>query len=87
MKATLHLIRLEEGCLLRGRIHVELPTKDRLKYMQKVVDGLIDIYHHQGRDWVVNDEGLLLDLPLNPWALEQGLQIAGNIIEVHGVLE
>jgi hypothetical protein len=57
--------------------------------MQKAVGGLIEIYHYDitGRDWVMNEEGLILDLPLNPWALEQGVEVYGNIIEIHGILD
>lgn len=67
---------------------IELPKLNRLQFMQKTVGGLIDIYYHQetGRDWIINDEGLLDELPLNAWALHQGLEVAGTIIEIHGVL-
>lgn len=89
MKATIHRIYIFDSVVMSVADEIELPKADSLSYMQKIVDGYIDIYYHERtkRDWIVNDKGLLLELPLNPWALAQGLQIAGNIIEIHGVLE
>ncbi len=89
MLATVHTVKHFDHLkiLMTHDYDIVLPQRNRLEYMQKIVGGLIDIYYHQGRDWIVNDEGLLLGLPLNPWALNQGLEIAGTIIEVHGVLE
>jgi Domain of unknown function (DUF3846) len=89
MKATIH--RCE--WIGKGRViakvseeEVEIPVHNRLEFLQGIVGGLIDVYHHYGRDLIVNDEGLLEGLPLNPWAHEQGLGLVGNIVEVHGKL-
>jgi len=65
---------------------VELPRDGLLEFLQEQVGGYIDIYHHQGRDWVINDEGLLLKLPGNLFAIEHGLNICGTIVEIHGRL-
>ncbi len=88
MKAKIHKCEwLIEGIIARvSREEVDVPKKNRLEFLQKEVSGLIDIYEHNGRDLVVNDEGLLLGLPLNQWASEQGLNLAGTIIEIHGKL-
>lgn len=87
MKATIHKCECLNNITIISSEDVELPKRDRLKFMQDIVGGLIDIYHHNGRDLVVNDEGILLGLPLNPWAKKQKLNLFGSIIEVHGVLK
>jgi hypothetical protein len=92
MTATLH------ACVWKDDSHtialidtkeIEIPQKNRLQFLQNLVGGLIDIYHHEptGRDWVLNDEGLLDGLPLNNFARAQGLDIAGTIVEIHGQLK
>jgi len=90
MKATIHHCKWIDE--IQGIAHystelVELPPKS-LDFLQREVGGYIDIWHNEktGRDWVINDEGILLGLPLNKFALEQNLGLCGTIIEVHGVL-
>lgn len=89
MKATIHYVEHNESedIILYRKEDVELPTKKRLEFLQEKVGGLIDIYHHNGRDWVLNDEGILLYLPLNIFAFENGLKLFGTIVEVHGILD
>lgn len=65
---------------------IEIPEKDSLKTLQDLVGGYIEVYHHEGRNWVVNEEGLLEGLPFNPFAMKHGLNLAGSIVEIHGVL-
>jgi hypothetical protein len=90
MKATVHKCfwAVDNESHIEMHIEVELPKESVLEYLQKQVDGLIDIYHHEptGRDWIVNDEGILLDLPMNRWAYDQGLGLCGTIVEIHGIL-
>lgn len=90
MKATIHeCTQVDElDLVITSQTEVELP-EDSLSFLQKHVGGYIDIYHHKptGRDWVLNDEGLLLGMPLNPFAWEQGVQLVGTIIEIHGCLD
>ena len=61
-----------------------LSPRTRLKTLQKLVGGLIEVIHiidHKkaeegdftsGKDLVINEEGLLLDLPVNPWSRNLG---------------
>lgn len=67
---------------------IELPEDSgaRLDKLKKLVGGWIDIYNHEGNDVVLNDEGLLLELPLNPWAHRKGLTLAGNLVVIDGKL-
>lgn len=90
MKATVHKCEwITEGLLARvDDYEIDLPkaVDARLKVLQDLVGGKIDIYNHEGNDLVINDEGLLMDLPINPWGTNEGMTLAGNIVEVHGRL-
>lgn len=88
MKAILHRAEwMLKGVMIDATSEeIEIPKKGSLEYLQKLVDGYIEVYHHKGRDLVINEEGLLIGLPLNPWAFSQGLELVGNVIEIEGVL-
>jgi len=91
MKATIHKIEWldkEKGEVLTYKQEVTLPcnSESRLKALQRYVGGWIDIYHHEGDDLVINDEGYIIEEPLNHWAFDQGLELFGTIVQVHGQL-
>jgi len=91
MKATIHKVEWidkEKRAVLTYKQEVNLPcnTASRLKALQAYVGGWIDIYHHNGDDLVINDEGYIIGEPLNNWALDQGLKLFGTIVQVHGKL-
>lgn len=89
MKATIHHCNWITGSNVMANIkteEVELPKEGLLEYLQNLVGGWIEIYHHNGHDLVFNEEGLLKGLPLNPWAYFQGFHFVGTIIEIHGLL-
>lgn len=91
--ATIHKCEWEDdkqNSALYSKNTIKLPVKNRLEFLREVVAGPIDVYHHEptGRDWVINDEGLLLGLPLNPFSTcYHDLEICGTIIEIHGILD
>lgn len=93
MKATIHnCYWLNKPIMAEiSTEEVDLPEKDRLKYLQKIVDGLIEVVSVEidgvMKDLIVNEEGLLIDLPMNPWAQGKGLSLAGTVIEIHGQLD
>lgn len=91
MKATIHKVAWldkEKRQVITYKQEVTLPfsTESRLNALQRYVGGYIDIYHHKGDDLVVNDEGYILEEPLNNWAFNQGLKLFGTIVQVHGRL-
>lgn len=91
MKATVYKVawfNKEKKQVITHRQEIELPsdTERRLKALQKLVGGWIDIYHHKGDDLVINDEGYILEEPLNNWAFDQGLNLFGTIVRIHGQL-
>jgi hypothetical protein len=82
-----------------------LSPKTRLKTLQKLVGGLIEVIHivklgthpHsiglEGNDLIINEEGNLLDLPINPWSQILGFnsiwedeRFRGDIILIDGRL-
>lgn len=82
-----------------------LSPKTRLKTLQKLVGGLIEVIHildlekaekgdlASGQDLVINEEGLLLNLPSNPWSQLLGFNsiwedqvFRGDIILIDGRL-
>jgi hypothetical protein len=82
-----------------------LTPKTRLKKLQKLVGGSIEVIHIinlvdslkgdelAGKDLVINEEGRLLDLPINPWSKQVALnsvwqfeEFRGNIILIEGRL-
>ena len=82
-----------------------LTDKTRLKTLQNLVGGYIEVIHiidlvaslkdtkPKGKDLVINEEGKLLNLPVNPWSqhvalnsIWQSEQFRGNIILVEGKL-
>ena len=67
----------------------EAPTKPTLKEMQELVGGYIEPLQvrHEGksRTMVVNEEGLLMNLPRNPGASAiAGTVIVGNVFILEG---
>ena len=90
MKATFHKCEWygdEKKVSIFSKEEIEIPKDCTLEFLQDLVGGLIEIYNHEGKDLIFNEEGSLLNLPLNPFAVSQGLYLVGNIIEVHGVLK
>lgn len=80
---------------------IRLPKRKRLEFLQKLVEGLIEIVHiikfesesPIGNDLIMNEEGLLIDLPANPFSLEigrnsiwEGQIFRGNLILIDGIL-
>jgi len=82
-----------------------LTPKTRLKTLQKLVGGYIEIIHIinlvdslkgnelAGKDLVINEEGLILDLPINSWSYHvtknsvwQNTMFRGDIILIEGRL-
>lgn len=89
MNATVHKCEWLVGkvCAKIETLEIKLSKKDRLKRLQEIVGGYIEIVHWKGKDLVINEEGLLLGLPINQWALAQGLNLVGNIVEIDGLLD
>jgi Domain of unknown function (DUF3846) len=82
-----------------------LESKTSLETLQKLVGGYIEIIHLvdiieslksnciSEKDLVINEEGLLLDLPINPWSSHVAIntiwqfeEFRGDIILVEGRL-
>lgn len=82
-----------------------LNSKTSLETLQKLVGGYIEVVYIidlieslkgntvAGNDLVINEEGLLLDLPINPWSwlvtknsVWQFTQFRGDIILIEGLL-
>lgn len=82
-----------------------LTPKTRLKTLQKLVGGYIEVIHIvdllaslkddqlTGNDLVINEEGRLLNLPVNPWSRHVALNsiwqfedFRGDIILIEGRL-
>ena len=82
-----------------------LTSKTRLKTLQRLVGGYIEVIYivsfldqlrgkfDGGKDLVINDEGLLLDLPVNPWSqlvalnsIYEDHDFRGDIILIDGKL-
>lgn len=85
-KATLYKIDGSKEPLI-------LEEKTRLNTLQKLVDGYIEIIHINGNDVILNEEGRLINLPINPSSYEIGANspwkdeiFYGNIIVVEGRL-
>lgn len=57
--------------------------KSRVKELQELVGGYFDVVRYKDKLLYVDDEGLLKNKPLNPWATERGLHLVGTIIEVN----
>lgn len=87
----------------KERITIEESTS--LDTLQKIVGGLIEVIYivplidelkgdfSKGKDLIINEEGLLLDLPVNPWSQLVGLNsrweneiFRGDIVLVDGKL-
>lgn len=98
IKATLYKVDGSKEPLI-------LTPKTRLKTLQKLVGGYIEIIHiidlikilkdenFIGNDLVINEEGRLLELPVNPWSKEiaknsiwQHEEFRGDIILIEGRL-
>lgn len=88
-----------------SREPLELNSKNRLETLQKLVGGNIEIIHivdffkslrdenSSGNDLIINEEGRLFDLPINPWSqfvahnsIWEATQFRGDIILVDGRL-
>lgn len=68
-----------------------LNTKTSLETLQKLVGGLIEVIHINGKDLIINEEGRLLDLPINPWkfglnTMWENEYFRGDVILVEGRL-
>lgn len=86
MKATLYKV---DG----SKEPLTLTKKNRLETLQKLVGGYIEVININGKDLILNEEGLLLDLPLNPWSqyltfktVWEGQWFSGDIVLIDGVL-
>lgn len=81
---------------------VRLNKKTRLDQLQKLVGGFVEViyliksgeeYLNNGKDLVLNEEGLLFDLPVNPWSakIAQGTiweheEFRGDLVLINGKL-
>ena len=82
-----------------------LNDKSNLDTLQKIVGGLIEVIYivplldqlrgnfENGKDLIINEEGKLLDLPVNPWSQLVGLnsiweaeEFRGDMVLVEGRL-
>ena len=98
IKATLYKVDGSKEPLI-------LTPKTRLETLQKLVGGYIEVIHIvdliaslkgdelAGKDLVINEEGRLLDLPINPWSRHVALNsewqfedFRGDIILIDGRL-
>lgn len=91
MKATIHYCTwiIENQTANTATEEVELPSqKKQLEFLQKIVGGLIAVVYCEKtkRDLVVNDEGILLNMPKNEWAKSKGYDLYGTVVEIHGKL-
>ena len=90
MKATLHKcvwLNKENKIAQYSKEEITLSKESNLEFLQDLVHGLIEIYHHEGHDLIFNEEGLLLELPRNPLSDKVGFLLVGTIVEVHGKLK
>jgi len=63
-------------------------NKDRLKALQSLVGGYIELVVHNNKHYLVDEEGLLKGFPINLWALQElGLQLFGNVLELSEKLD
>ena len=84
----------------------ECDKEESLEKLQAIVGGLIQVVYlldnldeqkeefGKGNDLIVNEEGLLLDLPKNPWSRFLTLDtrweneiFRGDIVLIHGMLD
>jgi hypothetical protein len=96
IKATLYKVDGSKEPLI-------LTPETRLETLQKLVGGYIEIIHiidlvaslkgNARKDLVINEEGRLLELPVNPWSKEvaknsiwQHEEFRGDIILIEGRL-
>lgn len=64
---------------------IEIPDTHALYELQTMVGGLIDCVRNDDLVGYVNDEGLLMGLPLNGWAsLMLGQPLVGDVVIVGG---
>lgn len=89
MKATIYRCEwLKDTVMARiGEEEIENIEELKLEELQEIVGGLIDIFHWDGCDYIVNDEGILLNLPVNPYMRKLGLGLCGTVIKVEGVMK
>lgn len=85
---------------------LEIEPKKSLKILQDLVGGLVQVItiiplHDQknsvyvnAKDLIINEEGLLLDLPINPFSffvakgsIWESEKFRGDIVLIHGVLK
>jgi hypothetical protein len=78
-KATLYKIDGSKESLI-------LTPKTRLETLQKLVGGYIEVIHINGNDLVINEEGSLLNLHVNPWSYLVGKNSVWENVCFHGDL-
>lgn len=66
---------------------IEISDKTSLEQLQEIVGGYIEVVRFKEKDLIVNEEGLLHGLPLNYWAMQNGLNLVGTIVEINGRLK
>ena len=76
-KENLALINIEE---------ITIPKKNRLKFLQKTVGGLIEVYNYKGKDLIFDEEGLFKNYPPNLHFFNKGIRLFGTVIELQGTL-
>jgi hypothetical protein len=90
MKATVHSCEWKSrkhGFAVFDEYEVELSEETMLEELQKLVGGLIElVVMDDGTELIVNEEGIMLDLPLNKWALANNLILGGTVVKLHGKL-
>lgn len=82
-----------------------LTKETKLETIQDMIGGYIEVIHildfekslkgnfKDGKDLIINEEGFLLDLPINPWSAKVGLnsiwkdeEFRGNMVLIDGRL-
>lgn len=86
MKATLYKV---DG----SKEPLTLTKKTRLETLQKLVGGYIEVININGKDLILNEEGIILELPMNPWSqyltfktVWEGQWFCGDLVLIDGVL-
>lgn len=77
----------EDLCAFVNKEEITIPEDNRLEFLQKQVGGYIEIVYWQGKEYIVDEEGLLKQKPLNHYMQEKNINLVGTVLEIHGKLE
>lgn len=92
-RITFHQVKFTGDKDKRGRrlVHYspsdfELPQNEIWEFLQNNFGDDVDFQTHQGDHLAFDENGSVKDLPWNYWAMQQGLQLKGTVIQIHGKL-